>query len=433
MLRLFFFLGVALLAGGFAAIILRDNPGYVLIEIAGYQVETTLAALVMLLVAVLLALSFSWRFIHSVFLAPKRVAAAMQARRVEKARQQFEKGMLALRNERWQTAELALLKYISDAPAPALSYIAAAEAAHRQNVFQRRDEYLALALEADDKVAPAVEMTRARWAHAQGEWSVALEALDQAQQHKSNSAKAIQAMRLEALEAEGNWQGVSEALPHALGALPRPSLDDINRRAQMALLADAGESGNLDQLRSRWQSLPKALMQDDGVLLIYAKNLHRLGADAEALRLVFARLKKRWDAPLARLYGELHSEDGIAKLAAVEQWINRYGEKAELLLIAGRLCIENRLWGRARSYLENAQRLQPSAAVALELGRLKMQEQDGEGALSAYRAGLEFAVEHEGAQEPSVEAHPALTVDTESSALPGAVLSNDVARDESSR
>ena len=134
------------------------------------------------------------------------------------------------------------------------------------------------------------------------------------------------------------------------------------------------------------------MRQDDDVLLIYAQNLHRLGADAEALRLIPARLKQQWNAALARLYGQLHSDDGIAKLAQVEQWINQYGEKPELLIAAGRLCIENRLWGRARSYLEAAQREQPTAEVALELGRLKLQEQDEAGALSAYREGLERAV-----------------------------------------
>lgn len=428
MLRLFLFIGLALLAGGVAAIALRDNPGYVLIEIAGYQLETTLAALVMLLVLALVALSFSWRLLNSLFLAPKRMAVALQDRRVEKARKQFEKGMLALRHERWQTAELALLKYVSDAPAPALSYIAAAEAAHRQNVTQRRDEYLALALEADEKVTAAVEMTRARWARERGEWTVALGALDQAQQYKTNSAKAIQAMRLEALEAQGNWQGVSEALPHALGALPRPSLDEINRRAQLALLNEAGENGNLDQLRSRWQSLPKAMTQDDELLLSYTRNLHRLGADAEALRLIFARLKQHWNAPLALLYGELHSDDGIAKLAAVEQWINHYGEKPELLLIAGRLCIESRLWGRARSYLESAHRHKPNAAVALELGRLKLQEQDDAGALGAYREGLELAVQ----QAKSVEdtaGQPATSSKGGIEALPSAVVLDGPERD----
>ncbi len=392
MLRVFLVLGIALLAGGFAAVVLRDNPGYVLIEIAGYQAETTLAALVMILVLLIVGLAFSVRLLRGLFIAPQRMAAAMQERRVKRGRDQFEKGLLALRSERWQSAELALLKYISDAPSPALSYIAAAEAAHHQGARQRRDEYLALASEQGEGVGPAVEMARARWASESGDWTTGLQALDAAKQQRGHSAQAVQALRLEMLQAAGNWRAVSEEMPQSLGALPRPELDAINRRAELELLREAAASGELDRLRSRWQALPKPLRSDAEVLRIYSRGLHHMGADAEALRLIIAHLKHAWDVELAEIFGQLHSDDSIAKLAAVEQWVNRYGEKPELLLIAGRLCIDNRLWGRARSYLEACKRLQPGAQVALELGRLKLQEQDESGALEAYREGLEMAV-----------------------------------------
>lgn len=392
MLRLFLILGVALLAGGVAAVALRDNPGYVLIEIAGYQVETTLAALVLLLVLALVALALSLRVLRGVFVAPRRVASALQERRVNRGREQFEKGLLALRSERWQSAEVALLKYISDAPSPALSYIAAAEAAHHQGARQRRDEYLALASDQDEKVGPAVEMARARWASENADWATGLQALDAAKQIRGHSAQAIQALRLEMLQAAGNWREVSAEMPQSLGALPRPELDAINRRAELELLTEAAGSGELDRLRMRWQSLPKPLRADAELLRVYATGLGHIGADAEALRLITTHLKHAWDDELVALYGRLHSDDTIAKLATVEQWLNRYGEKPELLLIAGRLCIENRLWGRARSYLEACRKLRPSAQVALELGRLKAQEQDAAGALDAYREGLEMAV-----------------------------------------
>lgn len=392
MLRLFLILGVALLAGGVAAVALRDNPGYVLIEIAGYQVETTLAALVLLLVLALVALALGLRVLRGVFVAPRRVASALHERRVNRGREQFEKGLLALRSERWQSAEVALLKYISDAPSPALSYIAAAEAAHHQGARQRRDEYLALASDQDEKVGPAVEMARARWASENADWATGLQALDAAKQIRGHSAQAIQALRLEMLQAAGNWREVSAEMPQSLGALPRPELDAINRRAELELLTEAAGSGELDRLRMRWQSLPKPLRTDAELLRVYATGLGHMGADAEALRLITTHLKHAWDDELVALYGRLHSDDTIAKLATVEQWLNRYGEKPELLLIAGRLCIENRLWGRARSYLEACRKLRPSAQVALELGRLKAQEQDAAGALDAYREGLEMAV-----------------------------------------
>ncbi|MGB1556513.1 MAG: heme biosynthesis HemY N-terminal domain-containing protein [Oceanococcaceae bacterium] len=392
MLRLFLVIGLALLGGGVAAVLLRDNPGYVLIEIGPWQLETTLAALVLMLILALLALSVALRLLRWLFVMPTQIREAVARQKLARGRAQFEKGLLALRTERWQAAELALLKHVSDAPAPALSYLGAAEAAHRQGARQRRDEYLALAEQQAEAPLAAIDTARARWAQEQGDWGHSLQALERAGAQRGHSAQAVQALRLRALEQSERWQDLQLALPESLGALPRPELDALGKKAEIALLRQAGAKGALDQLRLRWQSLAKPLRQDADVLLAYAEQLHRLGADAEALRLIPPQLKAAWHAELVQLYGQLHSEDGVAQLAHIEQWLNQYGEKPELLLIAGRLCAQNRFWGRARSYLEAAQRIQPGPAVALELGRLRAQDKDEAGALEAYRRGLELAV-----------------------------------------
>ncbi|MEN8720736.1 MAG: heme biosynthesis HemY N-terminal domain-containing protein [Oceanococcaceae bacterium] len=392
MLRLLLILGVALVGGALAAVLLRDSPGYVLIEAAGYQIETTLAAVIVLTVISLVALILSWRILRGVWRAPVQLGQALESRRLERARTQYERGLLALRSERWQSAEMNLLKHVSDAPAPALSYLAAAEAAHHQGALQRRDEYLALALQQDDAAKVAIEMARARWLADAGEPAAALEALETVEGCRGHSPQAVQTLRLQLLEQQGDWLAVSQALPQSLGALPRPALDAIHRRAERALLETAAQEGTLEQLRQRWQGLSKPLRFDAEFLQVYTRGLQRLGGDAEALRLIGAHLKSHWDAELVARYAELHSDDPVAKLAHAEQWLKQHGEQHELLLLAGRLCIENRLWGRARSYLESCQRLRPDARVALEIGRLKLLEQDTAGALNAFRDGLERAV-----------------------------------------
>src|SRR3546814_4279834 len=96
----------------------------------------------------------------------------------------------------------------------------------------------------------------------------------------------------------------------------------------------------------------------------------RLKAQAEALAFVNNVLKKEWDADLAAIYGELHADDPLSQLASIENWLNQYGERPELLITAGRVCLRNKLWGKARSYLDAMLRVAPSAAAYLELARL---------------------------------------------------------------
>ena len=123
----------------------------------------------------------------------------------------------------------------------------------------------------------------------------------------------------------------------------------------------------------------------------YARALHRLNADAEAASLIGEALKADWDGELVRLYGELLGSDGLSRLAAIEQWLGEYGEREELLVTAGRACLQNKLWGKARSYLEAAVRLKPTPAAYRELARLCEQTQNPEEAARYYRLGLELA------------------------------------------
>jgi HemY protein len=110
-----------------------------------------------------------------------------------------------------------------------------------------------------------------------------------------------------------------------------------------------------------------------------------------ALQLAQERLDEEWDPELALLYSEIAADDAVSQLAAVESWLKQYGEKPVLLLVAGRLCLRNRLWGRARSYLEASLKGMPRAETWLDLGRLYEEVKDPAAAQAAYRKGLEMA------------------------------------------
>ena len=69
----------------------------------------------------------------------------------------------------------------------------------------------------------------------------------------------------------------------------------------------------------------------------------------------------------------------------------QHGDKPELLLLAGRVCLNNKLWGKARSYLEAGVQAAPTAQGYLDLARLCQDTKQPEEAAKFYRQGLEFA------------------------------------------
>ena len=66
-----------------------------------------------------------------------------------------------------------------------------------------------------------------------------------------------------------------------------------------------------------------------------------------------------------------------------------------MLLCLGRICKQQKLWGKARQYLEKSARLAPTAAVYLELGEIMELQHDLQGALNYYTKGLQTAVSKE--------------------------------------
>ena len=62
------------------------------------------------------------------------------------------------------------------------------------------------------------------------------------------------------------------------------------------------------------------------------------------------------------------------------------------MLVAGRLCLARKLWGRARHYLDSEAAARVGPQAALELGRLQERLDDADGARKSYRRGLEKAV-----------------------------------------
>jgi HemY protein len=205
--------------------------------------------------------------------------------------------------------------------------------------------------------------------------------------------QSAMSLKLDLLRREQRWDDLKHCLPQARNLLDAQLLQELASDTYRALLSQARASGRVDNLRAVWQDVPASLKHDIALIGHYAMLCHQLQIDADALKLVVAELRHHWHADLVLIFGDLDGGDVVRQLAKVEEWIKQYGEKAELLLVAGRLCLRNRLWGRARSYFEACLSSYPSAEIRLELGKLLIQQgEDEAAALQLFRDGLESTI-----------------------------------------
>lgn len=392
MIRTWLIIVLALAAGAALAYFLRADSGYVLMNLHGWTVETSVLALA---AAVLLGLPltlYTLRAILGVVRLPATLLRIHARRRSDRARLGFESGLLHLQEGQWKRAEIELVRRAADHGAPHLNYLAAARAAQRLGASDRSDRYLQLAADQSPTQVLASQLARAELQIERGDHRGAHDTLIELRQANPQHAYVVHLLA-ECHAALGQWA----ELHGLLSATEKLSHPDLERRSTLLAMAlrhrmlEAIAQAHLDTLKSLWQRAAAPLRQDADLRRTYVRGLLALNAHAEAGALITTTLARNWDAELVEIYGALQTTDPLGQLATIEQWLTQYGERPELLVTAGRACRANQLWGKARSYLEAVIRQQPSPLAYLELARLAEQTQNTDEATRLLRQGLELA------------------------------------------
>lgn len=393
MIRAWLLLTIALALGAAAAWLLRADAGYVLMTYDDWVVETSLLGLVASVLAVLVVLVYGGRLLFAGISLPATVRRLVSRRRSERASSSFEDGVLRLLEGNWKRAEIELVRRAADHHASHLNYLGAARAAQRLGAHERRDHYLQLAAASAPEHEFAVLLTQAELQLERGEFAASRDTALRLRERDPRHPYAVELLA-ESFAGLQEWEALRGLLIETakLQAIPAARHNELLQRSMEALIADAEGESKLDRLKALWETTEPELRRDANLRRRYARALHQLNAEADAAALIIEALRRDWDADLVRLYGELHGSDNVTRLATIEQWLSQYGERLDLLVTAGQACLQNKLWGKARNYLEAAVRLQPTPAAYLALARLCEQTQQPEGAAGYYRKGLELAV-----------------------------------------
>lgn len=384
MRTLLWLLTLAALAVGLA-LAARYNDGYVLLVLSPWRVELSLNLLILLQLAGFAVLYLFVRLVAHTLQLPQRVREYRARRQREKAEQALGDAVRLSFEGRYSHAlkSAALAHQASHAPGTAA--LLAARAAHAMRDDERQSEWLQRATAHDAESRDARLMTEAelhlnnhRYADAQGVVDV-LEASGQ---------RHIAALRLSlrAHQSLGNWRDVVRIVRQLdrHRALSREQAAPIRLRAHLevlrALALDAGA------LHHYWRDLPGADRCNVRLAAEAARLLIAADDSFNAQRLLEDLLDDDWDSSLATLYGECRGGDVLGRLARCENWLKQHPRDAHLLLVLGRLCQQQQLWGKAQSYFEASLSQQPSHAAHVELARLFDQLERPEDANRHYRA-----------------------------------------------
>lgn len=371
-----------------------QDPGYVIIAWGYKTAELSLSLFIILAVISLVAFYITMRLTVTGWNMPATFRLWRQRQKQQRARRDTNKGLIELAQGNWTRAERYLVRHVSDSEIPLINYLSAARAAQKLAVPERRDNYLALAHKNMQGAGFAVQLTQAelQLVHGQLEQSLATLVQLHSAAPKHPHVLFLLARIYEMLRSWGDLKKIIPDLKkHKI--INNDQLIELERVVHRELITIATQRGKIDQLKGSWRHIPRSLRSDLDIVQHYTRCLLTLDAHDDAESVVRDVVKRSWDDQLIYIYGLIESGDPDRQLATAESWLKGNENNPVLLLTLGRLCMRNKLWGKARSYLDASIGVQARSDTYKELGQLMEQLEEPDKAGSYFRQGLLLAQE----------------------------------------
>jgi HemY protein len=386
MRRLLWLLALFALAVG-VSLLVRFNDGYMVVVFPPYRAELSLNLAMILVVVGFTLLYGLLRGFARTRAFPARVRAFHERRRLDRAAGDFQDALRLLFEGRFSHALKKAEAAHTAGHSPGLSALVAANAAQRLREPGKQEAWLDTACLVDPKMQAARLMLEAQMHIDTQRFGDAVSALQRLQQLAGRHIAALR-LELRAQQGCGNWNEVlriSRQLEKR-GRLQVELTQEIKLKAHRENLRQ--RQSTADSVLSYLREIPTK-EHNPRLVRSIAEALIAVDAEVQAQSLIETQLDNEWDSALVHLYGSLKGGDPTSRIARADKWLLAHGDDPQLLLTLGRLCLAQRLWGKAQTYLEAALSLEDRREVRLELARLFEQTERPEVAMRHYRAAAE--------------------------------------------
>ena len=355
-----------------AALGARVNDGYVLLVLPPHRIEVSLNLFVLALVTLVLILYAALRTLALTLGLPRRVKGYRERRRRERAGMVFQDAVRLLFEGRFGQALKKATESYAAGTYRGVSALVAARAVQRMREPEKQQEWMRRALADDPRNEAAALMLEAEMMNELRRFDEALIVLGRFQ---GKQGRHIAALRLElrARQGTGDWDGVLKLVRQIekRDALPPEVAREIKTLAHLENIRR--RRGDAGQLQDYLRAVP-AFDYGRRLVLAAARALVEADALTVAQNLIESALdgysEAGWQPELVGIYGDLTGPGLTARIARAEDWLHQYPGEATLLLALGRMCMNQRLWGKAQSYIEASLATEETRDAHLALAKL---------------------------------------------------------------
>lgn len=381
---------IILLGSVLVGIQLNYDPGYVLIAINHWTVETTVWFAVFGLLFVFLLIHALLQLCHKISKTPGTINKWHSRRLAQKAQATTRKGLIEYSEGYWQKAKNHLIQALPNTDTPLLNYLTAARAAQKMGDSKLRDHYLREAQQSMPEAKIAVELTQAQLQLANHQWEQALATLRHLQDLAPRHPYVLKLL-MNLYEEVRDWHQLIALLPDLKRnqVVTDKEFSQLQKNTYLQAMIDLSRQNQTDSITTLFNSLPNSLANDPDIVSEYVRFLFKNNDYANAEIILRRCLRKEFNAQLIELYGLLLCDE--KQLTFAEALLKKNPHSAALFLCLGRLCLAQHLWGKAKHYLDQSIELNPSPIAYAELGKLHEKLNDPLIACESYKKGLELA------------------------------------------
>ncbi len=370
----------------------EHDAGQMIITISGWTIQTSFSFFIILIVVIFLLLHFLLRLLSRFWNMPSQLGSWKKDRHQRLSEKYLSRGLMALVEGNWNKAEVSLTKGAPHSKSPLVNYLAAARAAQQLGAVDRRDGYLMQAYKDDPDAEVAIGLVQAELQikHQQTEQALATLTHLHDQKPKQDQVKKMLLHTYAELE---DWDAMLELLPKVqrAGILPREQIQAKQLEAYGGLLKKVSMGGDKEKLNNAWSNIPRKLRAQYHLIEVYTEEKLKLADASDCEPLIQKALKKQWDIALLGLYGLVEGKDIARQLKFAESFLSGHAREPVLLLTLGRLSVKNKLWGKARTYLEESIEINPLPEAYRTLASVLDELGEHGAAAVQYQKGLELA------------------------------------------
>lgn len=380
-----------LLAVGIGAYI-EDDAGLITVVISGWTIQTSFIFFIISMLVLFLLSHFILRLISRLWRMPRELGRWQENRHQRLSEKYLSRGLMALIEGDWNKAEVSLIKGAPHSQSSLVNYLGAARAAQQLGATERRDDYLLKAYRDDPDAEVVIGLVQAELQIKQQQTEQALATLTRLHDQKPKQDK-VKKMLLHTYADLKDWNAMLKLLPkieHA-GIFTREQIQAKQLEAYGGLLKNISLDGDKEKLNSAWLNIPRKIRTEFHLIEVYTEEKLKLSDSSDCEPLIHKALKNQWDLALVDLYGQVKGKEKEKQLKFAESFLSSHARNSVLLLTLGRLSARNKLWGKARTYLEESIEINSLPETFRTLASVLDELGEHEAAAVYYQRGLELA------------------------------------------